>query len=340
MRIKTGGVAHISSCIEEDMRGRKTGLQEPHIKGLSDVSASVLTCRSVNTSEIANVLPRLSENKESRYRYLNRLLQNERIIPLEVMGGFVPEVLANASSGGKAVVLIMDQSKVGTGQECLMMSLRVGGRALPLGWIVRKTEGNIGWADQACLLNSVAAMVPAGTKILLAADRFYGTSAMVAWCQKAGWSYRIRLKGNLIFQHQGGDITGNDAVKQKLSSLKAATFNDTDITTNIGIIHEQGHPEPWIIAMNDIPSDYKVLDYGMRWGIEPMFSDFKSRGFCLTNTHLIHPERIERLILILAIAMYWAVSAGMHATDPPPKIPKKNTTEALHPSSKQASASS
>jgi len=59
------------------------------------------------------------------------------------------------------------------------------------------------------------------------------------------------------------------------------------------------------------PSSYTTLDYGMRWGIEPMFSDFKSKGFSITKTHLKHPDRIERLILILSIALYWAVSTGM-----------------------------
>ena len=41
-----------------------------------------------------------------------------------------------------------------------------------------------------------------------------------------------------------------------------------------------------------------------------MFSDFKSRGFGLTQSHIEKPERVERLILVMAIAMYWAVSCG------------------------------
>ncbi|GHU13532.1 hypothetical protein FACS189449_09000 [Alphaproteobacteria bacterium] len=39
-------------------------------------------------------------------------------------------------------------------------------------------------------------------------------------------------------------------------------------------------------------------------------SDFKSRGFAITSTHLKHEKRIENLILILTIAIYWAVSVG------------------------------
>ena len=62
--------------------------------------------------------------------------------------------------------------------------------------------------------------------------------------------------------------------------------------------------------MNVTPSEYKILDDGMRWSIEAMFSDFKTRGFAITQTQIKRPDRLARLILVLAIAMYWAVSTG------------------------------
>lgn len=48
------------------------------------------------------------------------------------------------------------------------------------------------------------------------------------------------------------------------------------VLTNLGILHEVGHEEPWIIAMECTPTPAAVLDYGARWAIEPTFSDFKS----------------------------------------------------------------
>lgn len=42
-----------------------------------------------------------------------------------------------------------------------------------------------------------------------------------------------------------------------------------------------------------------------------MFSDFKSRGFSLMHTHIRLPQRLERLVLVLSIALHWAVSAGL-----------------------------
>jgi hypothetical protein len=89
-----------------------------------------------------------------------------------------------------------------------------------------------------------------------------------------------------------------------------AELYGTGITTNIGVLHEDGHKEPWIIAMSVSPSEYKILDYGMRWSIEAMFSDFKTRGFGITQSQIKRPDRLARLILVLAIAMYWAVSTG------------------------------
>ena len=41
-----------------------------------------------------------------------------------------------------------------------------------------------------------------------------------------------------------------------------------------------------------------------------MFSDFKSRGFGLMQSHIERTDRVERLILVMVIAMYWAVSCG------------------------------
>ena len=72
------------------LQDRDTGLHKPHVKGLADLSASMLACRSVNTSELLSVLPRQTKDADSRYRYIHRWLKNPLIDPLRVMAGFVP----------------------------------------------------------------------------------------------------------------------------------------------------------------------------------------------------------------------------------------------------------
>ncbi len=308
-RINTGGIAHCAGVISEDLVDRGSGLYVLHVKGLADLAAAALVSRSVNTSEWIPLLPRTTGNAKSRERYISRLLSNKKIERFAIMKKFAEEIVSKAGSNNRTVILMLDQSKIRDGFECLMISLRIGERAIPLAWCVIKTKGAIGFEVQKELLNKLETILPKNISILLAADRFYGTAALIDLCQKKKWQYRIRLKGNLTLQHQGGEISTGDAARLGINDLSNAKLGET--VTHIGILNEAGHPEPWIIAMDCKPSKWRTMDYGMRWGIESMFSDMKSRGFCITKTQLKHPDRIERLILVLTIAIYWAVSTGM-----------------------------
>ena len=54
----------------------------------------------------------------------------------------------------------------------VMVSARVGNRALPLAWRVRETHGAIGFAEQREALEAVLAMLPEGGAPVLMGDRF------------------------------------------------------------------------------------------------------------------------------------------------------------------------
>ena len=69
------------------------------------------------------------------------------------------------------------------------------------------------------------------------------------------------------------------------------------------MIHEAGHPEPWIIAMSDAATAWRTHDYGLRWGIEAMFSDYKTRRFNLEDSNIERTDRLDRLVLVLGIAL-------------------------------------
>ena len=117
----------------------------------------------------------------------------------------------------------------------------------------------------------------------------------------------------MTLAHEGGELTTGDVAARLPKGVIGAELYGSGMVSNIGVLHETGQKEAWIIAMDAKPSRYTVLDYGMRWGIENMFSDFKSRGFGLMQSHIKKPERLERLILIMSIALYWAISRGMFA---------------------------
>jgi hypothetical protein len=104
------------------------------------------------------------------------------------------------------------------------------------------------------------------------------------------------------------------------------------VRTNIGTIHDPGHEEPWVVAMSAKPGYLTTLDYARRWGIEPMFSDSKSRGFSrgfgLDATQIRYPGRLSRLVLVMALAIYCAVSTGRPVGPGQPSLARRREARA------------
>ncbi len=304
------GFSGVNEAIKADFIERLPKFHKSRCEGLTLLSSIVLDVRSANLMELSAALPRHIGTKDHRYQYGSRVLSNSHIDCAEIMQAYAGDVFTRLASNGETIVLMMDQSHINDGHEVLMLSVRMRDRALPVAWRVRKTKGNIGFSLQKELLDSIQDWMPEGADVMLTGDRFYGTERLIHWCQDAGWGYRIRLKGNLTLQHQGGELSCIEIRELMPQGLINAELYGSGVFTNIGVLHDDGHPEPWIIAMNAKPSQYTVLDYGMRWGIEAMFSDFKTRGFGIAQSQIKKPDRLERLILVMAIAMYWAVSTG------------------------------
>jgi hypothetical protein len=232
------------------------------------------------------------------YQWISRFLANDLVCCDTVMEPFARELLARLaetgpSSAQEPIPLILDQTKASDRHQILMLGVRWGERALPLAGRVKETEGAIGFATQQELLAVVADWLPVGHQdVVLLADRFYGTPEMIRWCRDRGWDYRLRLKGNLVARWGTIKTTTGNLALSGGRYFEAVTLTGKRVTTNIGVIRDPGHAEPWIIAMAAKPGYLTTLGYAARWGIEPMFSDFKSRGFGLEQTHLRYPDRL------------------------------------------------
>jgi Transposase DDE domain len=259
---------------------------------------------------VAAGLPLAADRTDMRYPWITRLLGNALVIRDAVMEPFAREVLEQAATEGQRLVLILDQSKFSERHQVLMLALRYGDRALPLAWRVEATEGAIGFDTQKGLLEAVAPWIPAEATVLLRGDRFSGTADLIGWCQDQTWDDRLRLKGNLTVRDGTGKTTTAACAKDRVFSLEDVELTAKRVRTHLGILHDPGHCEPWIIAMSESPGYLRTLEYSQRWGIEPMFSDFKSRGFGVEDTQIRYADRLDRLILIMSLALYWAVSTG------------------------------
>jgi len=288
-------------------------LRKTVVNKLALAVGAMLEARTPNTSELANVLPVPTEQAEIREPWLRRLLKNPLLDSPVILEPFARTALEEAARNGQTVILSMDQTDLGDRVAVLMVALQVGDRSLPLAWQVEAGAANIGFAGQQVLLERVRGWLPAGAAVLLLGDRFYPSAALFSWLQQHGWQYRLRLKGNLTVDTGVGEATTGELAQggseRYLPNVRLLTRG---VPTHLGILHEVGHEAPWIIAMDCQPTEAAVRDYGARWAIEPLFSDFKSRGFQRADTQLRAPERLDRLILIMTLAMYWCVRVGRH----------------------------
>jgi hypothetical protein len=304
------GITRLAESIAADFKQRLPSQRKTQRGKLALLVATMLDVRSANLMDLAAGLPLAADRTDMRYQWITRLLGNPLVISDAVMEPFAREVLEQAAADGKRLVVIMDQSKFSDRHQVLMFALRYGERALPLAWRVEATEGAIGFDTQKGLLEAVAPWIPAGATVILMGDRFYGTADLIGWCQEQTWDYRLRLKGNLTVLDGTGKTTTAACAKDRVFYLENVELTAKRARTHIGIIHDPGHSEPWIIAMSEPPGYLRTLEYSQRWGIEPMFSDFKSRGFGVEDTQIRYADRLDRLILVMSLALYWAVSTG------------------------------
>jgi hypothetical protein len=306
-----GGIATVAATIGEDLGRRLPGQHKSQRAGLALLTATMLDVRSANLMDLAASLPRAAERLDMRYQWISRLLGNELIEVDAVMAPYGRELLARLAAEGRTIVLMIDQTRATERHQVVMVAARVGGRALPLAWRVKATEGAVGFPEQRLALEAVARLLPERARPVLMGDRFYGSPELIGWCRRQGWGWRLRLKRDLLVFEDGGETTLAACFARGEHLLSGVELTRKRVATNVAMVHEPGHPEPWLIALSEPPTLHRAFDYGLRWGIEAMFSDFKTRGFGLEDSHLQRPERLDRLILVMALALFWAVSTGM-----------------------------
>ena len=66
----------------------------------------------------------------------------------------------------------------------------------------------------------------------------------------------------------------------------------------------------YVIVISERATQTAVADYAKRWEVETLFGCLKSRAFCLEETHVRDPERLKKLLALLALAFCWAHVIG------------------------------
>jgi hypothetical protein len=307
----------------------------PEQKAMAQLVCGVLYAESSHLSRASAATPGEAQDR-SKQRRAQRLLANERLDVARAGRRLMAQVLRGRRG---RIDLLLDattngETKRGAETVTLCLALRWHGRALPLVWQTWRAdqEGqHWAWAIPR-LLDAVVEHVPSEANVVLLADRGLSNHTLARAARDRGWHYLLRVQrctrvrlpdgtvreiGTLVPRptpsraahawHRQGCITdaaiGHGRRKQ---GSRWVTDWDVALTTNVvALPAPTPGDDPWLL-ITDLPaSPARCREYRHRTDEEELFRDLKSFGWQWQDSRLHHPDRVDRLLLILTLATLW-----------------------------------
>lgn len=289
------------------------GLGHALLHALGLFSLAMAEARSCQSGRLASKARSLALPASRRRRW-ERLLANPRFDSLAVQRA-IGEAMAQRWLAPVALLLV-DETTCGGRLHCLKVSLAYRKRALPLAWACyrrRPRGGQVRLLQR--LVRQAAAALPAGTRIVVLADRGLAWPSLVDCCVQHGWSYLLRLQGQTRVRLSDGRLY---AVGQLCPRAGAPVWCGTaEVFKKAGwrtgqIIAQwpRGQQQPWLLFTDQSACQGRWRQYARRMWIEESFRDEKSQGFNWEGSRVRDAKRAERVLAVLALAMLLAISLG------------------------------
>jgi hypothetical protein len=277
----------------------------------------------VQRVSLANIGRALVGTAKHQIKRCWRFCDNDRVEVADAMCGILARLVKKRD---KPLLVALDWVDV-RGFQTLVASAVLKGRSTPLCWssCVRQTyDGHRSRnAFEESLLLMLRSMVPESVKVILLADRGFGRCALAAFCRRHSFSYLIRIqpKVRVKFKEFDGTLLDYPVTKGVAKVLRDVAYrSDGAVTQNVVVRWRKDLPakrdECWFL-MTDLGGTAAQLCalYARRMTIEQLFRDQKSKrnGWSLRDTQLKTPERLDRLLLVLAIAYLLLCGIGLIA---------------------------
>jgi hypothetical protein len=301
-------------------------LARPEQKALAALVSGIVLAQSAVVSQASAGSPGGAQDR-SKQRRAQRLLANPRLdVPRAQR-----RLLARALAGRRGRLdLLLDATTTGAtaqqaGTVSLVLALGWHGRALPLVW--RTWTADAPGQDWKGAIRQMGAMIqaalPPEVQVVLLADRGLTGAPLAQLTQELGWHYVWRVQGQTrVCQPDGtvcpisrlAPVPGTQcclrAVRVWAPRRKGArwiSYWAEATSANVVALWRRADQEPWLLVTDLPASPARCADYRRRTWEEELFRDLKSFGWQWQRSRVRRPERVERLLLALALATLWVV---------------------------------
>jgi len=282
---------------------------------LAAIALGVLRSKSLQIGRILTATP-LPGTRDTLKKRVQRFLKNPSVTVELYYEPLARRILQRLAGGGARIHLTVDRTEWGV-FNLLYIGVGWRGRALPLLW-GRLGPGASSFAEQKALLAVVAKWLPRRADVLLLGDREFGTGVLAQWALRQGWGVCLRLRAHEYVCRAGAPyfeilplvLPG----ERRFWPQVAFTQKHAARGLNLAMYWAPTAAEPWYLITTEPTCKRACATYQKRFRIEEMFKDFKNngRGFGLELTGVRHADRLERLLLALALVYTWLLLWGAH----------------------------
>lgn len=306
---------------------KQFGWNKARVQCIATMIIALIKVRTVNLSEMAIAF---ISNAKTSSNYI-RLKRFFRFFSFDhdQLALFIFKLFCVS---GKKYYLTLDRTQWEFGRKpinILMLGLVYQGIAIPLYWELLDKRGCVNHHEKTnlfeCFIKLFGSSVIAG--ILM--DREFANRQWLAYLQEKGIPFYVRINKSFIIKNK--DQTKNawqwffdlKPTEQRLLGKSELLEQSLQVA---GM--KLKNKDLLIIATSEEVNS--ALDiYRYRWEIETLFSCLKTRGFRFEETHMTQPDRIKKLISILALTFCWAHKMGEWVHQIQPITIKKHGYKAM-----------
>lgn len=246
---------------------------------------------------------------------------------------FFPKLLAWFIAWAKPdpLVLAFDASLVGERYCLLCVSVIYRATALPLAWRVlpANLKGEDKWT--LCfgqLFKALAAAIPAGLGVLVLTDRGLHSPTLWRIITGYGWHPLFRQRHNINFRPAGANRQPARQLVSKPGQVwvgRGVAFGSghnqaRELKATLMVIWLPEQSEAWLLLTDFAPQVVRGSWYALRMNIEQGFRELKSMGWQWQHSRRTQMARVERHLLVVAVAQLYTLALGTRQEDEPWRV--------------------
>jgi hypothetical protein len=285
----------------------------PQVRNLAMITWSLAQSSNCHLATLAKHLP-VPGQRENLIQRVRRWLDNQTVTQACCYMPLVHQLFRTWP--GVELCLVMDRTDLEDRWSVLLLGAAFRHRVLPLAWRVLPF-GSTDTETQLALLKQVRPALPDPKQVQ---TTFYGDCEFRAiklqrYCQAQNWHWHLGLKSDLLFRQETEAWRALRTIPVQQGQrhyLSQVLFTQQHAFGPVNLIADwTTNEDAPRYVVTDQPADRHTWRRGRkRFWIEPTFRDWKSYGFDLERSNLLHPTRIQTLLLALAVTTLWMIHIG------------------------------